>query len=122
MKLITTLTFAALLSLAAIATASASDALVALWTDASGNGGYGTPPVNIKPSKNVSVAYFHSDATSGSGRLTCALSTWHASGTKTFATSSGDTKIYMVDSISQAAPAPPEAAGASADFSAWTAM
>jgi hypothetical protein len=116
MKLKTVLSIAAIFSMTAVSSAFA----VATFTDA-GTDTIGTPSLGVKPSKNVKVLYEASSTTSGTGVITYSVSAYHTSGTKTFGSSSGDTKIFMIDGIGSA-PAGAPAAGASANYSSWTAM
>ena len=78
----------------------------------------GTPVATVNVSKGVSVKYVPEQA-----GLTYSMSSFHSSGTKTYATSSGDTKIFMQDSTSLVNPPDAPAANKSADFgSGWTAL
>jgi len=77
----------------------------------------GTPAASVKVSKNVQIKYTPEDT-----GLTYSMTSFHTSGTKSYGTSSGDTKIFMKDSTSIESPPAAPAAGASADFSSWTAM
>jgi len=118
MKLSRILAIAAIFSLAAVGSAFAADKS---FTDA-GTDTAGTPSMGIKPSKNVTVYYKPSTTTSGTGVISYSVSAYHSSGTKSFASSSGDTKIFMADGIGSAPPTAP-AAGSSAAFgTGWTAM
>jgi hypothetical protein len=85
----------------------------------------GTPSVAVKPSKNVTVTYNPSTATvpSSNGALAYSIAAYHASGSKSFGSSSGDTKIFAMDGTGSTGVASPESASASADFgSGWTAL
>ena len=116
MKITKTLTIASILSLAAVGSAFAD-----VTFDDSATVTMGAPTMAVKPSKNVKVVYKPSTATTGNGSVAYAISAAHSSGSKTFASSSGDTKIFMMDGTTNVGPASPEAAGATADFGAgWT--
>jgi len=73
-----------------------------------------TGPVDVKVSKGVSLAY---DAAADG--LGYAVGTYHSSGTKTFASSSGDSKIWFADVTAQDIPDAPSGTD-SADFSSWS--
>jgi len=108
------LAFAGILALAA-GTAFAADGTQVTFNDSTTS--VGTPAASVKVSKNVQIQYQPEAA-----GLTYSMTSFHTSGTKSYGTSSGDTKIFMKDSTAITdAPAAP-AAGASADFSGWTAM
>jgi hypothetical protein len=105
--------------------ASASSALAAINT-VNADLTLGTAPNTtvIKPSKNVLVQYT-AGTTLSTGHSTYAIQSHHVSGTKAYASSSGDTKIYMIDDVSTstitgtvAAPA----VGSSMSSSGYTAM
>ena len=110
---------AAFASVAVIA--SASSAFAGFSTgDANGSLVVGsTVKATLKLSANVSVEYKANTTTAPN--LGYSLATSHSSGSKTYASSSGDTRIFFKDVTASSAPAAP-AAGASADFSGWTAM
>ena len=76
-----------------------------------------TGAVAVKVSKGVSLAY---DAeTTGLGY---SVGAYHSSGTKTFASSSGDSKIWFTDATGSDIPDAPSGTD-SADFSSgWTAL
>ena len=121
MKLTKIFSIASILSLAAAGSAFASLGSTTTFDDA-GTTTTGTPSIGVKPSKNVSVQYTSSSVSSGTGCVTYSISASHSSGTKSFGSSSGDTKIFMKDGTGAAPPAAP-ASGSSADFSGgWTAM
>lgn len=72
---------------------------------------------DVKVSKGVSLAY-KSQATG----LGYSVATYHSSGTKTFASSSGDSKIWSQNTTAVAPPDAPSGT-ASANFtSSWTAL
>ena len=78
-----------------------------------------TVKATLKLSANVNVGY---DVETSSGKSQgYGLNTWHSSGSKTYGTSSGDTRIFYVDSTNYTQTTAP-AAGATADFSSWTAL
>ena len=54
----------------------------------------GTAQMNVKGSKNVKIEYVADTTTAGQGYV---LGASHGSGTQTFGTSSGDTKVYKHD-------------------------
>lgn len=80
----------------------------------------GTSPrqVALKLSKGVSAEY-GADTTAGLGYV---VGTSHSSGTKTYASSSGDSKIWSKDGTNMATPTTIPTGTASADFSGWTAL
>ena len=94
------------------------------WTDGSYDAGSAdgtvtvgtTGPVAVKVSKGVSLAY-NAEATG----LGYAVGAYHSSGTKTFASSSGDSKIWFTDVTGESIPAAPTGTD-SADFTGWTAL
>lgn len=110
-----------ILSIAAILTfASAGSVLAANGTSVTFNDStstVGTPAATVKVSKGVSVKY-----TPEVAGLTYAMSSFHSSGTKSYGTSSGDTRIFMKDSTSLTDPPSAPAANTSADFSGWTTL
>jgi len=118
MKINNVLAIAGGLSLIA---ASSAFAAATDFTD-SGTVTAGTPTVNIKPSKNVTVRYLPSATTSGSGCISYSIASQHSSGTKLYASSSGDTKIFMKDATAIADPPAAPAAGVSMDATGYTAM
>lgn len=75
-----------------------------------------TSTANVKVSKGVSLSY--KSQTTGLGY---SVATYHSSGTKTFASSSGDSKIWSQNTTAVAPPAAPSGT-ASAAFSGWTAL
>jgi hypothetical protein len=120
MKLTRILPVASIFSLAAAGSALAQTT----FTD-TGTVTMGTPSMSVKPSKNVTVIYTPSTSTvpSGNGALAYAIASFHASGSKSFGSSSGDTKIFATDGTGNTGLSSPEAAGASAGFSTgWTAL
>ncbi len=91
----------------------------------------GTPSMSLKPSKNVTVNYRSSTVQVISGGVTLngvvaySVTSSHATGSKSFGSSSGDTKIFMMDGTGVLPPTAPTVAGDScADFQSpgWTAM
>lgn len=77
-----------------------------------------TKTLVVKGSKGVSVNYA-GDTTAGQGYV---LGAYHASGTKTYGSSSGDTKIFFKDGTAVSMPGTVPTGSNSADFSAWTAL
>jgi len=117
MKLTRILPVASILSLVGAASAFATS-----FTD-SGTVTTGTPSMGVKPSKNVTVTYNPSSAKvpSGNGALAYSIASFHASGSKSYASSSGDTKIFAQDGTGSTGVTSPESASSSADFSSgWT--
>lgn len=86
--------------------------------DAAGKTLGSTKTLVIKGSKGVSVDYA-ADTTAGQGYV---LGAYHASGTKSYGSSSGDTKIYFKDGTAQAIPSTVPTGSQSADFSSWTSL
>lgn len=76
-----------------------------------------TAATDVKLSKGVALEYV--SETDGLGYV---VGTSHSSGTKTFASSSGDSKIWSKDGIEQSIPSTAPAGTESADFSGWTAL
>lgn len=75
-----------------------------------------TSTATVKLSKSVSLAY-----TSQTTGLGYSVGASHSSGTKSFASSSGDSKIWTKDGLTQSVPAAPVGTS-SAAFSGWTAL
>ena len=75
-----------------------------------------TQKTTVKLSKNVLLGY--QAETTGLGY---AIGTYHSSGTKSFASSSGDSKIWTSDATGATLPDAP-AGTDSADFSDWDAL
>jgi hypothetical protein len=87
--------------------------------DSAGNLAIGsTITGTLKVSKGVSVDYA-GDSTAGLGYV---IGAYHSSGTRTFASSSGDAKIWYQDGTAVAIPTDVPVETESADFSAWTAL
>lgn len=104
------------LSMAAVGSAYAANGTIVNFNDTTTT--VGTPSATVKVSKNVTVRYIPEAA-----GLTYSMSSFHTSGTKTYATTSGDTKIFMQDSTSIVAPPDAPASGASGAFtSGWTSL
>lgn len=74
-----------------------------------------TVTLTFTPSNNVYIDY-----AAGTGGVSYTAGSYHQTGNRTFATSSGDTKIYYKDGTAQAIPAAPASGSASANFSGWT--
>jgi len=108
------LAIAGILTLAA-GTAFAANGTTATFDDS--NSTVGSPAASVKVSKNVTIKYIPEAA-----GLTYSMTSFHSSGTKSYGTSSGDTKIFMKDSTTIETPPNAPAAGESAAFSSWTAM
>lgn len=89
-------------------------------------GGTGTPAspnLSVKSSKGVSINFKGGAADSNSHNQSYSLGAYHASGTKTYATSSGDTKIYYQDTTAVDTPGAPAAASDTASFTgSWKAL
>jgi hypothetical protein len=115
MKITKILAIAGIISLAAAGTVLAANGTAVTFNDSTST--VGTPAASVKVSKNVSVKYIPEAA-----GLTYSMSSFHTSGTKTYGTSSGDTKIYMMDSTALTDPPDAPAANTSADFASWTSM
>lgn len=79
------------------------------------NLGSGTPALNVKTSKNVYVEYT-GGATSSGKNYSYVLGTYHGSGTKTYGSSSGDTKIFSAEGTAKTLPSAPADSSSSADF------
>jgi len=78
----------------------------------------GTVTAILKLSKNVSAEYV--TETNGLGYV---VGTTHSSGTKTYASSSGDSKIFSIDGIGTAIPTAAPTGTLSAAFgTGWTAL
>jgi hypothetical protein len=121
MKITKVLAIASILSLGAVGSAFAALGGTTSFTD-TGTVTTGTPTMGLKPSKNVTVQYTSSATAVATGCATYSVSASHSSGTKSFASSSGDTKVFMKDGTALAPPTAP-GVGSSADFSSsWTAM
>jgi hypothetical protein len=71
----------------------------------------------VKGSKGVMVDFVADSA--GQGYV---LGAYHSSGTQTFGTSSGDTKVYKQDGTGVTIPSTAPTGSNTANFSAWTAM
>lgn len=124
MKLTKILAITSLFSLAAVGTAFAGAGSTSTFLD-NGTGTVGTPSVGVKPSKNVTVIYKASTAAPPNtpGSLGYSIGAYHASGDKSFGSSSGDTKLFWTVGTGTAPVAAPETAGASAGYGAgWTSM
>jgi hypothetical protein len=76
-----------------------------------------TSTVTVKLSKSVSMAY-----TSQTNGLGYSVGASHASGTKTYASSSGDSKIWAQDGLQKSIPAAPTGTASAAFGSGWTAL
>ena len=80
-----------------------------------------TQKLTLKLSKDVAVEYLGS-TTSGEEGLGYVIGASHSSGTRTFASSSGDAKIWYKDGINTAIPTTVPIETESANFSGWTAL
>lgn len=80
-----------------------------------------TLKTTIKGSKGVLVSYA-GDTTSDDKGQGYVLGAYHGSGTQTYATSSGDTKMYKQDATKVDPPGTVPIGSATADFTGWTAM
>lgn len=72
-----------------------------------------------KGSKGVMIEYLADTTNNGQGYV---LGSYHSSGTQTYASSSGDTKIYKQDGTGVAVPTGVPTGSNTADFTGWTAM
>jgi len=117
------------LALAAIFTlcVSASSFAAVTWGTANADGSFtigntaNGPQLIIKPSANVTLGY---ESTSG---ISYSVGTYHSSGTKTYGTTNGDTRIYMYENTAQTSaqvpPADPNSnLGVTTWGAGWTAM
>lgn len=73
-----------------------------------------TVTVVVKPSANV-YTYYQSGGTDG---IAYVLSTYHNKGTRSFGTSSGDSKIFYIDTTATNPPSAPTTADGTAEYSA----
>ncbi|RII31667.1 MAG: hypothetical protein CXR30_02310 [Geobacter sp.] len=79
-----------------------------------------TEKTTVKGSKGVLIDFIADETTEGQGYV---LGAYHGSGTQTYATSSGDTKIYKQDATGVSVTDITVPTGsATADFTGWTAM
>jgi uncharacterized protein YxeA len=76
-----------------------------------------TLKMTFTTSNNVYVDY-----KAGTNGVSYTAGSYHQTGSRTFATSSGDTKIYYKDGTGADIPAAPAGAGSTADFGGWTAL
>lgn len=98
-----------------------ASAAVAAYELADGTGktlGSNPHSLTVKGSKGVYVEYL-ADTANGQGYI---IGTYHQSGTKTYASSSGDTKIFYKDNTANAVPTTVPTGSDSADFTGWTAL
>ena len=107
-----------LFSIAILCVASTSFATYVAVEDGALIGSATNGQTTVKGSKGVKIEYV-SESTGGQGYV---LGAFHNSGTQTFATSSGDTKIYKQDATGVAVPTTAPIGSATVDFSAWKAM
>ncbi|ORJ59126.1 hypothetical protein [Geothermobacter hydrogeniphilus] len=116
-----------LILLAILSLASASTGFAAYTSGTNGSvtlansipSGSADPALTVQLSNNVQLNYL-ADTTAGLGYI---LSTYHASGNRTYGSSSGDASIYWADGT-QATGLPttvPTGTG-TADFSSWKAL
>ena len=76
------------------------------------------PQMKITTSKGVWVEY-----TRGPSGVSYVLGTYHASGSKSYGTSWGDTQLYMANQTQAPLPQPPATANQTTNFSSiWTKM
>lgn len=99
-----------------ISVASASSAFAAATTVAYATGDVAVGSATVKTSKNVYINYKSSSDNTG-----YAAATYHNKGTKTYGSSSGDSKVYEKANTAEAVPDAPTGT-ASANFSGWTAL
>jgi hypothetical protein len=76
-----------------------------------------TDQLDVRLSSKVQADY--NGETNG---LAYTISTYHESGTRTFGSSSGDSKIYFMEGTAEACPDAPTSTTDSADFSSWSAL
>jgi hypothetical protein len=116
----------ALASIFSLSIAGSSFAAVT-WGTAAADGSFtigntaNGPQLVIKPSANVKLGY---ESTSG---ISYSVGTYHSSGTKSYGTTNGDTRIYMYENVTQASaqvpPADPNTSAGTTTWGAgWTAM
>jgi len=96
--------------------ASASAAFAAATTVAASTGAVAIGTATVNTSKNVYIAYKSSANNDG-----YAVVTYHDKGTKTYGSSSGDSKVYEKANTGNACPDAPSGT-ASADFSTWSSL
>lgn len=75
----------------------------------------------VKPSKSVYLGYKPDNTTAGSAQG-YVLGAYHGSGTMTYASSSGDTKIYKANATAQTLGAAPTGSATATWASGWTAQ
>jgi len=91
---------------------------IAYATYTTGSNTWGsTVTVTFTPSNNVYIDY-----SNGTNGISYTAGSYHQTGSRTFATSSGDTKIYYQDGTGKNIPNAPADSSSSADFSGWTAL
>lgn len=91
---------------------------IAYATYTTGEKTWGTTiTVSFTPSNNVYIDY-----ASGSNGISYVAGSYHIKGSRTFGTSSGDTKIYYKEQTAASIPAAPATNTATANFSGWTAL
>ncbi|MEM4711331.1 MAG: hypothetical protein QXL18_05275 [Candidatus Woesearchaeota archaeon] len=76
-----------------------------------------TVTVTFTPSNNVYIDYAN-----GTNGISYVAGSYHIKGSRTFGTSSGDTKIYYKEQTGASIPAAPATNTATANFSGWTAL
>lgn len=81
-------------------------------------GGTTGETVTVKLSNKVSLAY-KAETTAGLGYT---VGTYHATGTKSYGSSSGDSKIFFRDATGVVPPSTAPTGTGSADFTAWKPM
>lgn len=96
--------------------ASASSAFATATTVAYATGAVAVGSATVNTSKNVLINYKSAADNTG-----YAVATYHNKGTKTYGSSSGDSKVYEKGNTAEGAPLAPTGT-ASADFSGWTSL
>lgn len=83
------------------------------------------PLTGIKPSANVILGYLAATSGTPAVGISYTVGTYHASGSFSYGTSSGDTNLYRMPQKADASfefiPAAPTTAGAGATWTGWTA-
>lgn len=114
------------IALLAAAVIMSSASAFAAWSTPAGDGTYSYSATNVgtnvafitKLSANVKIKY-NPDTANGTFYT---IGTHHTSGTKSYATSSGDSRLFMKENAAQATAAEPPDAAATPDWTGWTAV
>lgn len=124
MKKIISLTLAGLFAATSAFAAAAIDGTYSAgdasgtWTINATNVGTGVT-FTTKLSANVSAAYKADTTASPNGGLFYAMATSHSSGTKSYASSSGESRLFMKEAVAATFPA---AASSGIDWTGWTSV